>query len=667
VIVIGRGVNSAVANQKKRIRKTGKKPQFLMLPPEKNIREMLPNVKWLLISEDAILLGMSQKTLRIILLSAAVGFTLNLVLFNYSQWVIVPLFGALLLLLAVFGLGLGIVRALHIAAAGFFETVALGLMATAAYFYLVSFGKMLNAMTILAFFTISFFILILQFFKERQRRENLLGLKMFFSRPMVEYAVFLFPLLFAFLPPSFYDSLVYHLGIPNLYLQSGGFVATPQFVYANTFIYYEISLIPAVFLGEIVPRLFHFILGSLFLLAVVDEGVEHWGIKKKLSLLLALVSLPMTLFLLVTCKNDLPGAIFIFLAIKQYRRDNWKSAAVFWGFAVGIKYFNLLPLALFLLLTINPLKKADLKKMAFMALIVVLAVSPLLIKNLRYTGNPFFPFLPKTFPAAFWDGERFNRMQADVGRIVHTPSDVIRLPYSLSFFNYGYGGLVGPFFLIFLPFLLLGAITEKRWLFWALLVLACAPFLTASLRFVYVVFVVLAIFSLRAFETAAGKLLKVVFCLLVSLNFVMGFALLEKFYLAHYAWSGKFTPEQYQEHFFPAYPVFAYINANTPPQANILLAGEARNYYLKRPYQLSSALDYCILKKYLVGSSETAEFVAAIKKDGFSYLLVNFSELQRLQKSYENLTAAEENKLLNFLRSLAPVFSHGSTCLYEVN
>jgi hypothetical protein len=131
--------------------------------------------------------------------------------------------------------------------------------------------------------------------------------------------------------------------------------------------------------------------------------------------------------------------------------------------------------------------------------------------------------------------------------------------------------------------------------------------------------------------------------------------------------SGKFSSQQYKEYIFPAYPVFTYINKNTPAQAKILIAGEARNYYLKRPYQLSSALDYCILKKYLTCSSVTTEFVAAIKNDGFSYLLVSFSELERLQKSYLNLTAAEEEKLFDFLHSLAPVFQNGSYFLYKIN
>jgi hypothetical protein len=610
---------------------------------------------------------MNKRIIRILLLSAAVVFTVNLILFSYGQWLILPLAGALCLLAAVIGSGFFIAWKSKIAGAGILDAAALGLMATAGYFYLVSFFKILNVLAIAGFFALAALLLLLLLLDKNWRMASLPGLKTFFSRPLSEFAVFVFPLLYASLPPSFYDSLVYHLGIPNLYLQSGGFVATPQLVFANTFIYYEIALIPGVFLGEIVPRLFHFLLGAIFILVVADEAVEHWGVKGKLNLVLALVSLPMTLFLLVTCKNDLPGAFFIFLAIVHYRRQNIKLSAVFWGFAVGIKYFNLLPLGIFLLLTITPWKKADLKKMALMALIVFLVVSPLLLKNSHFSGNPFFPFFQKMFPAPFWDEGRQSLLQAEVGRIVHTPVDFINLPYTLSFYAYGYGGLVGPFFLIFLPFLLLRSFAQKKWLLWALLVLAIAPFFTASLRFIYVIFVLLAVFSLQAYEAAGGRTLKTIFYLLIAINFVMGFALLEKFYQAHYMLSGKFSARQYKEQFFPAYPVFAYVNANAPPGTKILVAGEARSYYLKRPYQVSSAMDYCILKKYLEPSLTSGEFVSAMQKDGFSYLVVNFSELQRLRKRYANLTVIEEEKLFYFLRSLAPLFRQGSVCLYKIN
>ncbi len=610
---------------------------------------------------------MSKRVIRILLLAAAVIFTINLLLFSYGPWLLPPLLGAVLFLGAIISIGFFIAWKTRIAAIGILEAAALGLLATTAYFYLIAFFKIITPFTIGIFFAIAILLLPFMLLNENWRSENLAGLRRFFSRPLAEFAVFIFPLFYAALPPSFYDSLVYHLGIPNLYLQSGGFISTPQFVFANTFIYYEISLIPAVFIGTVVPRLFHFLLGAIFILTVADEAVESWGVQGRLNLLLAIVSLPMTLFLLVTCKNDLPGAIFIFLAIIHYRRQNFKLSALFWGFAVGIKYFNLLPLALFLLLVITPWKKADLKKMALMAMIIFLVVSPLLLKNFHFSGNPFFPFLQKAFPAAQWDSERQSRLQAEVGRIVHTPADMVKLPYNLSFFTYGYGGLVGPFFLIFLPLLLLRPFRQKKWLLWALLLLAIAPFFTGSIRFIYAAFILLAVFSLQGYEAAGGKTLKTIFYLLITVNFIMGFALLEKFYLGHYMLSGKFSSRQYIEHFFPTYPVFAYINANAPPRARILVAGEARNYYLERPYQVSSAMDYCILKKYLEESRTSDEFTAAIKKTGYSYLLVNMSELQRLQKHYSILNETERETLLHFLQPLMPVFRSGSTCLYKIS
>lgn len=609
---------------------------------------------------------MNKRIIRLLLLFAAVIFAANLVLFSYGAWLLLPLAGAVFFLAAIGGLGFFLAWKSGIEAPGVLEAAALGLLATTAYFYLIAFLRIVSPLTVSAFLAVAVLLSTFMALDRNWRREHLPRLRLFISRPAVEFAVFALPLFYAALPPSFYDSLVYHLGIPNLYLQSGGFIATPQFVFANTFIYYEISMIPTVFLGEVVPRLFHFLLGAFFILAVADEAVEHWGVRSRLKLLLAVVSLPMTLFLLATCKNDLPGAIFIFLAITRHQRQDHKLAAVFWGFAVGIKYFNLLPLALFLLLTVKPWKKTDLQRAAATVLIVFLVVSPLLLKNLHFSGNPFFPFLQKAFPSADWDSDRQSRLQAEVGRIVREPADFFKLPYNLSFFSYGYGGLVGPFFLIFLPFLLLLPFREKKWLLWALLVLATAPFFTASIRFVYVAFVLLAVFSLQAYEAAGGRVLKAVFYLLVVVNFVMGFALLEKFYLGHSLLSGKLSSREYKEHFFPAYPVFAYINANAPPRARVLVAGEARNYYLKRPYQVSSAMDTCILNKYLASSRTGGEFFAAIEKAGFSYLLVNFSELQRLQQDYAILSAAEYDTLLYFLRPSTPVFRSGATCLYQV-
>ncbi len=609
--------------------------------------------------------AMSKPMLRALLTAAALILALNLLLFTYARFVVLPLLGALFLLALCVGLGDALAGRLRVAGASLPVKAGLGLAATTAVFFLLCSLRALSAPVLLAYYALALAVFVRRFLAGGAAGENRRRALEFFSRPVAEYAVFLLPLVYACLPPTFYDSLVYHLGIPNLYLQWGGFVPTPRFVFANTFIYYEISLIPAVFLGDLVPRLFHFLLGTVFLLSVADEAVAAWGAKRRLAVLLAAVSMPMSLFLLATCKNDLVGGWFVFLAISRFRRGDWKLAAVFWGFAVGVKSFNLLPLALFALLAFRPWKPGQLRRLLLTGAIVILVLSPLLAKNWLLAGNPVFPFLPGAFPSEHWDAGRYRVMQEDVGAVARAPADLLRLPYDLFFFNHGYGGLAGPLALIFLPLLLLGPVREKRWLAWALLLLVCAPWLTASMRFVHVAFVVLAAFAAIACEAAASRLLRAVFFLVVFLNFSLGFAMLEKFYQGHAAWGGTLAPDEYRERFFPAFPAFAYLNRRAPGNAKILLVGEARNYYLRVPYQLSSALDHGIAGKYLSGSRSAREFLAALRRDGFTHLLVNSSELERLRRRYRILGEEEEARLRSFLGELTPLFQRGALAVYR--
>ena len=60
-----------------------------------------------------------------------------------------------------------------------------------------------------------------------------------------------------------------------------------------------------------------------------------------------------------------------------------------------------------------------------------------------------------------------------------------------------------------------------------------------------------------------------------------------------------------------------------------------------------------------------SRYPAAVRADGFSYLVVNFSELERLQAMYAILTAAEREKLLLFLRTLTPEFRQGPLGVYR--
>jgi hypothetical protein len=590
-----------------------------------------------------------------LLMGGAAVFTFYALFAGYPGQIMLPLVKALLLAAAIFIYGFFIMTWFKSGGERieFPTAFGFGLMFTVLYFYLVSIFKILVPGVIVLFYLVP--VLLLFIILKRRRGVVVESLQTFFKRPVLEYPAFFLPFIYASLPSSFYDSLVYHLGIPNLYLQQGGFAAAPQFFFANTSIFYEISLIPAVFAGDMVPRLFHFLLGVIFLLAAADFAVETFGIKKRHVLLLLLLCMPMSIFLLSTVKNDLAGAFFILLGTRFLLKKRFLLSALFWGFSIGIKYFNAIPLVIFLVIFFLKEKQLPIKKVAIFGLVVGCVVLPLLVKNYIFTGNPFFPFLSGSFATGYWDASRQGLMQGDVGRMYYSPVDLLKLPYTVSFGTMGFGGTVGAQFLIFLPFLLLLRKPLKgKWhlLVFSLVTLFLGGYFTMSLRFVYIVFVCLSFYLAVVYESLGQKIIRYVFFFVIALSFIIGLAHQERMFHAYRLLVGNHDIEAYKASVFPSYPAIAYVNRHAGPGSGVMLVGEARNYYLKLPYRVSSGIDYSILKTYLNRSDNADAFVGALKDDGIDYIIFNSIEFNRLQGQYRRLDESEWGKWGFYLKHL---------------
>ena len=596
-----------------------------------------------------------NKLLSYVLVAFGVLIGLHAFLIRYPSDFFLPLLKALGLISGIFIYGFFFNLLFKEKKVELIDACASGLVFTTFFFYLLSFFRILVPLTIILFYLVP--LPLLYFLIKRKKKDLQWTLQSFFQRPAKEYLIFLFPLIYASLPPSFYDTLVYHLGIPNLYLQHQGFVAAPQFLFANTSIYYEISLIPAVFAGDLVPRLFHFLVGVIFILSFVDAAVQFFNVKRRFILLLLLISMPVTFFLLTTVKNDLLSAFFILVGIKYYLKNRIRLSALFWGFSIGVKYFNALALGIFLILVFFKEKKFKLnvRVIIIFGLVVVGILLPLFTKNYVFIKNPFFPFLNHQFPNEYFDDSRFAAMKHNVGKIVHSVRDLIAFPYTLSFYELGSGGIVGAQFLIFLPFLVLKKQKKRFLLVFSLLFLLVGANFTASTRFMYIAIALLSIYTILVYQSLDIldiKMMKYLFFLIIGLNVITAFGLHERSYRAHYLYSGKLNIEQYKASGFPSYPAVAYINKNTPGDSKVLVVGEARNYYLKRPYSVSSGADYSILKKYLSVSHTYDDFIAALKQDNIHYIIYNSREFDRLQKDYNRLTKEEMIKYSDFLNDL---------------
>ncbi len=606
-----------------------------------------------------------QKQIEIMMTVMAIILTFNLLIDHYLINLILPMIKTMYLLITVFMIGYAITRfKINPKYDGFADIFARGLVFTTGYFFLFSLLKCINSYSIIVYLLSPLFLIILPLKNRKIFFTN--DLKNIFSRDIYEYIIFLIPFIYALLPSTFYDSLVYHIGIPNFILQNNGFVFAPQFMFSNMFIYYEISLIPAVFLGDFVPRLFHFFIGMIFLLSVTDFASSYLNIKKRRIFITTVVFLPLSMFLLTTVKADLISAMFIFLGIKKYIDKNYKLSGVFWGFAIGIKVFSGLAFLIFFILIIIKNKKFEIIKHLKIGLLSFLTVIPLLIKNYIFIKNPFFPFLSNIFISEYWNIARYNLVRSEVGSGYKSFTSFLTSPYRFSFKIQGAGGMVGPVFLIFLPFL---AFLKKNKNFFiltfALLLLFIAPFFGEAFRYIYVVFVLLSIFVALSYQLVNSKILKAIFIVLIFFNIIYSVFTLETIYSGKKLYFGNMSIDEYRLDYFPTYMAYATINNITNKNDRILVAGEARGFLLKRKYMISSAHDYSIFLKYLKNCKTKEEFWGKIKKDNFNYLVFNLSEFKRLQ-TYKRLDNRNTKKLFDFLKNTKPFRQEKNLYIYKL-
>lgn len=550
--------------------------------------------------------------------------------------------------------------------------MGVGVMISTFIFFLLCSLQILNTTSILLFygFPVFFLYIIAKYYWDRFSKT----INSFFNRSVLDYPLFLIPLIYAALPPSFYDVLVYHLGIPNLYLQHGGFIATPGFLFSNTSIYYEISMIPAVFAGDMVPGLFHFFIGFIFLLSTADFVRDKLGVKSTSLFLLAVLSMPMSLFLLSTGKNDLFSAFFIFLGCRFFLKKHWLKTGLFWGFAIGIKYFAIIPIVIFTFFYTLKEKKIELKNLLKMGIVGVVVILPLLAKNYILAGNPVFPFLPEYFKTIHWDISRYDLMKKDVGKMYHSVIEFLKQPYTISFGTLGFGGTAGPLALVFSPFLLSTVIRKKLkenwyWIAFAIVTILVGGYFTESIRFIYIAFLFLAILPVWVVESIQKRMIQYLFFIVIVINIIIGIAFQERMVHSYSLLSGEMNMEQYKASVFPMYQAIDYINKKTANNAHILVEGDSRNFYLKRPYIVASGMDYSLLKNYLNVSPTFDGFIALLKKNRVDYLLFNRGEFNRLQNDYKRLDDVELARLNLYLNRMDDrlVFNQKGIFVYRLS
>lgn len=277
-------------------------------------------------------------------------------------------------------------------------------------------------------------------------------------------------------PTVSWDAAAYHLALPRLYLEAGGFRSVPANVYAKWPLGVELLFAPALAMsGVAAAKLVHWGFGILLGLALAAPlgRLGRGGPAVATVALLLVLANPLVGFEMRVAYVDLAvsffflaGVVFLWRAVDRPRqRRRWlRAAGIAAALLVSSKVTGILLAALLALLALFSRVRrgrgggGDRRELA-VAFAVPVAIAGTLwaAKAWWETGNPVYPFLHDLFGGPWWSAELGAKLAAWQGSIGmgREPLDYLLLPVRV-FLAGGEGydrfdGRLSAFWLLLVP------------------------------------------------------------------------------------------------------------------------------------------------------------------------------------------------------------------------
>lgn len=454
-------------------------------------------------------------------------------------------------------------------------------------------------------------------------------------------------------PPEFYDALIYHLAVPDLYIRHHGMVPIPDNFYAsypaNMGMLYALGLL--LHGGELAQSI-HWLCGALATGAIMATAIRHTD-RTTALLGCALFSLTPGVMLAATWAiADLGVTLFATLCFAAVL-NRWMgggrrwvvAAGIFAGLALGTKYTSALvvlaPAAGAIALRPNGALfsrrtwRACLSDLALFGGIIALLVAPWLVRNAVYSGNPLAPYFSADQTSSA-DGppgiseEIQRRLPRDAG-LWGLAWHYLSAPWSVTMGRQGAAGYLGGRFLMLIPMLLLVRGLPRAALPLATISgIAFAGWALSSqvTRYLFPALPVLAMLA----AMAARRLPRSIAVPALTWSFLYSvflFLFLVETIGSYRVVTGAESREDYLSRRVSYYAAARFLEESTPPQAKVLLVGEGRGFYCPREYAANTPFDSPILDRYAASASGERDLIARLKADGFTHLLVSGPELER--------------------------------------
>ena len=470
----------------------------------------------------------------------------------------------------------------------------------------------------------------------------------------------------SFTPEIFYDSLVCYLGAPNYYVIKHRILEMPY----RTGSYYPFNIpmlytLALLLKQEGLPKLLHFFSGILCLGALVSFSKRYFDYRVGVIACAIFYSIPILAMNSWVTGNDIALSYFFILSI--YALINYFSletssinngrgfkwfilSAIFSGIAMGSKYTGVFTLfgivGLIFCYEYFEMKKKFpkvTKQILIFVVIVIAIMSPWLIKNIIYTGNPIYPVLYK------WFGGR--------NLIVHSDSIImpkglqsLKLkeffisPWTLTMKGQDSLRFIGPMFLLFTPFVFF--IKKKRSIINYLILFFVFSYIlwgrgTFKYRYLLPAFSILSIVTAYGLVTLyekipkyLGKLIPIVFAIFMGTNLYSVLMIMHFSYNPFNVLTGLETRDHYLSltrpgYPYPSYKAYKYINENLPADAKVMIIGDSKIHYIKRDFISNNVHNLTPVVEWTKVSKNGDELYKKIKEEKITHILINTFEATR--------------------------------------
>ncbi|MBI5882669.1 MAG: glycosyltransferase family 39 protein [Elusimicrobia bacterium] len=451
----------------------------------------------------------------------------------------------------------------------------------------------------------------------------------------------------------YYDSLNYHLALPNLYLLKGRIVATPHQIFSGLpfggQMLYGLALALS---DEKLASLLHasFGLASAGLIYLIGR---RW-LSPLQGFLAALLyyTLPLGMYASWSSGVDHIGVFYcaaglfsLFRGLEDVPGIGWQAVSgLLLGFGAGTKY-NILTMPVVLACVQAFLdRRAGLswKRSLILLAAAGAAFFPWMLKNLAFFGNPLYPFLTGILPGAERIADPAGFFSASRAM---DPSSILSSAAGFKTWalqqgnvflgDWSTGDWPGPLLPLFAPWALW--VPWKRPVDKALLGCAVLGYLawaaTSGLgRFLLPAYPALSLFLAAAVCHARWPavmrgcgLLAILYGCLFHIQVAVKQSWNMEFwgYLAGRVSREEFILRPHETYALPYYPAAMFINRELPQDSRVLVLGESRTFYIERETVAASVFDHNPFWDAVRRSRTSADLRQDLAAMGVTHILVN--------------------------------------------